>query len=88
MMGGGFGGAMGWGWIWPIILLLGLVALVWGLVRARTSHVTPGVRHDDRPRGTGDDRALEILRERYARGEISEQEMRDRSRALDEGFGG
>jgi len=85
MMGGGFGSAMGWGWIWPIILLLGLVALVWGLVRARTSRATPGVRHDDQPRATGQDRAHEILRERYARGEISEQEMRERSRALDEG---
>lgn len=90
MMGGGFGGGMGWGWIWPVVLILGLGALVWGLLRARTSSDGSGggdVRRDDRPQGMSHDRSREILRERYARGEISEEEMRERMRALDEGPG-
>ena len=88
MMGGGFGGGMGWGWIWPVVLLLGLAALVWGLLRARSSSSGGGeVRRDDRPQGMSHDRSREILRERYARGEISEEEMRERMRALDEGPG-
>ncbi len=71
----GFGAGMtGWGLVWPVLLVTGLAALVFGLVRARPS------RGD---RGAGD-RAREILRERYARGEITEDELRARMRTLDE----
>lgn len=85
-MMGGFGGGMGWAWIWPVILLLGLVALSWGLLRGRSASPGGGVGsdRDNRPQGVSHDQAREILRERYARGEISEEEMRERMRALDE----
>ena len=63
-------------WIWPILLVAGIAALVWGLWRAGTGGA---------PRGpSGQERAYEILRERFARGEITEQEYRERMRVLDE----
>nr|WP_090623249.1 SHOCT domain-containing protein [Natrinema salaciae] len=68
---GGWGGFGGWMFLWPI-LLFGLVALiaVWvaGLRR---------VARTDRP-----DHALEELRERYARGDLSEDEFERRRRKL------
>lgn len=84
MMGGGFGGDMGWGWIWPMLLVFGLAALLWGLWRARSSSQGESVSRGDRPRGVSHDRSREILRERYARGEITEEEMRERIRVLGE----
>jgi putative membrane protein len=95
---------MGLGWIWPVVLMLGLAALVWGLMHARASarvdehrddeHRDDEHRDDERradergvePRagGGGAGRAREILRERFARGEITEEELRDRLRVLDD----
>lgn len=83
-MMGGFGGGMGWGWIWPLVLVVGLALLAWGLFRARSARGGDGAGRDDRPQGMSHDRAREIVRERYARGEISEEEMRAQMRALDE----
>lgn len=68
-------GGAGWGgWIWfllaPILaaLLIGAAALagwlIWGATR--------------KPEGVSLDRAREILAERYARGELSPDEYRDR----------
>ena len=78
------GGAVGTGWGWPVILLVGLAALVWGLTRASRS---PRGQSAHSPRPTAGqppqrDQAQEILRERYARGEISEEEFHTRMRAL------
>lgn len=70
----GFG--MGFGWIWPVLLLAGIAVLVWGLTQATTG----GGRRE----ASGHERAREILQERFARGEITEQEYRERMRVLDE----
>jgi len=68
---------MGFVWIWPVLLVVGIVALVWGVWRATTV--------GGEARGaSGHERAQEILRERFARGEITEQEYRERMRVLDE----
>ena len=109
-MMGGYAGGMGLGWIWPVILVLGVVVLVWGLVRARSagdrragsgggtgaglwtrgreSSAEAPSRADEPGGGTGGGpgaaRAREILRERYARGEITADELRERMRVLDE----
>ena len=77
-----WGHGMGWdGWwsggamfglghlLWWALVLLAIVALVRWL--------TKGAR-----RGPGEDRALEILRERYARGEIDKNEFEARKRDL------
>lgn len=69
-------GAWGWGmmFMWVFWLVV-LVALVW-LILSR------GGRFGDRGAGSrGDERAVEILRERYARGEIDAETYR---RMLDE----
>ena len=80
-MGFAFGGDLGIAWIvgWPIVLLFwGLVvaAFVLGirwLIRAdrRGSHPAPAIPD-----------ALEILRQRYARGEIDEAEYERRRTVL------
>ncbi|HSK56041.1 MAG TPA: recombinase family protein, partial [Jiangellales bacterium] len=76
--GGGFG--MGWMWLWWLLLLVGVVVVVVGLTLAW--------RSGDRSRGAGTARgpssAREVLDERFARGEIDEEEYRARRRVLDE----
>lgn len=54
------------GWAWMFIWIAALLVMVWLLVR-----------HDDQPRAED---PLEILRERFARGEISQEEF-ERARA-------
>ncbi len=62
----GAGMMMGWGWLGMIVtvlLLIGIVVLiVWGL-----SNLTGAGR------GTGEQQALDILRQRHARSEISRE---------------
>lgn len=76
---GGFG--MGWAWLWWLLVLVGVVAVVVGLMWAGR-----GSRNrDDRggPSGTPESTARQILDERFARGEIDEEEYRARRRTLD-----
>ena len=69
-----YGYGMGLFWIWPLLLLVGIAVLAWGVIRATSS--TRAVQ----PSKTA--RAREILQERFARGEITEQELRERIRVL------
>lgn len=68
---------MGLHWAWWIVWLAIGMALLWGLARTLAWHPTDA-SSSDRDRAS----AEEILRARYARGEISEPEFRDRTRAL------
>jgi putative membrane protein len=71
MMGfGGFGMLGGGMFLWPL-LLIGLVLLL-----------VYGVGNRDRSDDTDQAQAIETLRERYARGELSEDEYGDRLRTL------
>lgn len=70
-----------WGWpMWLAMtigmtaMLITLLAIVWLIVRA----VGPPREHER----SGEDRALEELRVRYARGEISGEEFEERRRTL------
>lgn len=75
--GGGWGpgmmGGWGMGWlgpfmglaIWGLIIVGGIFLIRW-LIRASSGHPAPG--------GHGDN-ALEILRQRYARGEINKDQF-------------
>lgn len=79
MMMGGFGGmGMGIGWLWILALPVIMAAVVWQM--GAGGRWRRGAQEGGR---TQHDRAREILRERYARGEIAEDELRDRLRALD-----
>jgi putative membrane protein len=64
----GWGMALG-GWIWMGVWIVALLAMVW-LIVAGT-----------RPRGNHED-ALEILRARFARGEINKEEFEQARDAL------
>ncbi|GAC1607059.1 MAG: hypothetical protein NVS3B6_20780 [Pseudarthrobacter sp.] len=77
MMGYGYGG-MGimWPWMlaWFLLLIAGLVALVWVIVRlAQGGGQSPASRSGS---------ARSILDERYARGEIDDEEYRTRRETL------
>ena len=73
---------MGWAWgAWGIGMSL-MMLLFWGVVIAA---IVVGIRWllgQTRPAPPRPDTALDILRERYARGEISREEFEQRKRDL------
>jgi putative membrane protein len=78
MMGGWMYG-MGWGWL--ILLILVVIVLAVLLVpRGRSSRSQAGGGTAYPP--SSSDRAQEILKERYARGEISREEYEEMRRDL------
>lgn len=82
-MGNGMGG-MGWYWLFGALLLLGLTLLIVVAVRAPRGSVSRG-----HPTAVGDQppsrsQARSILNERYARGELSTEEYRERLQGLGE----
>jgi putative membrane protein len=66
----------GWGWLFMALLLAGLVLVVVVLVRALAGGIGGGG-------AAGQQRARQILAERYARGEVSTEEYQARLRALE-----
>ena len=70
-------GDHGWWVVWPLIWIAVIVGLVWFFMRRR--------RARDR---TGMDRARDILAERFARGELSVDEYRQRLSELQVDLGG
>lgn len=81
MMGNGWG--MGWMWFIGPLIIAGTVLLVVFLLRGNVTG-SPGGGESTRPQVPRDERsrAREILDERYARGEIDDEEYRDRLRHL------
>lgn len=71
MMNDGWGMFGGWGFLW-LLVFVGLVALVVSAVSGS----------DQSRNGEQPNRALAELRERYARGEINEEEFEKRRRTL------
>ena len=77
MWGWGYGGYGNWlGWLGPLVMVLFWAAVVTGIVFL--------VRFLTRQGGSRDreDSALEVLRKRYARGEINKEEFEDKRRDL------
>lgn len=76
MPGQGMGGGMmgGWGWLgllfW-LVLLVVVVAVVWRLLQGRGES-----------RGAAEESPLDILKRRYARGEIDREEFEAKKRDL------
>ena len=66
----------GWGVLWMIASWALIIAIIVFVVRAFSSG------SPERPERTED--AKKILDERFARGEISEEELRERARVLEE----
>ncbi|NBC89100.1 MAG: SHOCT domain-containing protein [Alphaproteobacteria bacterium] len=69
---------MGWGgwWFGPVMMLVVLAVLVLAIIGLWRLFSGP------RSASGGSDASLEILRERFARGEIDEQEFEARKKAL------
>lgn len=67
------GSMMGWLWIWPVLILIGLVLLGYLVFRLAQRRSGPGTQRAS---------AREILDQRYARGEIDEEEYRRRREGL------
>ncbi len=70
-----------WGWLGGVLMMLIFVALIAGGVLI----VLRLLGYDATRRSSG--RALEVLNERFARGEIDRAEYEDRRRALQDGQG-
>jgi putative membrane protein len=66
----------GWMWFWPLLVLAGLLLLIYGVVRLAQS--SPSVP-ENAQRGSS---ARRILDERFARGEIDEDDYRRRRAEL------
>jgi putative membrane protein len=84
-------GGMGFWWIFPLFMLLLMVACAVMLLRGRRSgagctHCGPGQAVDRAPHGARETdpaaSALEILNERFARGEMQHEEYEARKAAL------
>lgn len=71
--GGGFG--MGWTWLWWLLVIVGVVAVVVGLVRAGGPGGSRGGDTTERQSST-----RQTLDKRFARREIDEDEYRARRR--------
>ena len=81
LMGNGWGASWMW-FMWPM-MLVALVAMVVFLGRGKSNSTSSHGEDVSRStRDSGPGRAQEILADRYARGEISDDEYRDRLRHL------
>jgi putative membrane protein len=79
-MGSGMGWGYGMGWFWNIIMVAFWIAVIVGIIfLIRWLVVSTG--------GSGrsarsEDSALDILKRRYARGEINKEEFEEKKKAL------
>jgi len=69
---------MGWMWIWPVLILAGLVLVGFVVVRLAQGGAPSAPARSDSTGSAG----RRILDERFARGEIDEDEYRRRRDAL------
>ena len=73
---GGYGWGMGFGWIFMLLFWVILIVAAVMAIRAFSGTSQASAK----PRG---DRAMEILRERFARGEIGREEYEEKRRTLE-----
>lgn len=76
MMGPGMMYGYGGGWYMGIIMLVIWGLIIWGII-ALIRHFSE-TRHND----SYNDSALEILKKRYAKGEINKEEFEEKKKAL------
>ena len=79
MMGSGMMGGFGWGWFMPIFMVLFWGLVIWGIVALVRG--TSGPRSPDSTAPMADS-AIEVLKKRYARGEIGKEEYEEKKKDL------
>jgi|tagenome__1003787_1003787.scaffolds.fasta_scaffold18858723_2 putative membrane protein len=79
----GLGSGIGWMWLFWLLLLVGVVLLAVVALRAVGGGLTRGNRGAERLQQEPT-RARQLLDERYARGELTTEEYRERLRVLGE----
>lgn len=80
MMWWGFGPMGGWGWFGFALSIIFWIAVIWLIVAIFRSQAGP--RREEKGPPPPPRKPLEILQERYARGEIDEQTFRRMSELL------
>jgi putative membrane protein len=77
MMGPGMMAGFGWMWLIPVLGIAFLGLIIWAIVASvRSSNESKG------PDSSEADSALEVLKKRYARGEINKEEYEERKKDL------
>jgi putative membrane protein len=77
MMGPGMMGGFGFGWFMPVLMILFWGLVIWGVV-ALVRGLSGPKYYDSSAEGS----ALEILKRRYARGEVSKREYEEKKKEL------
>ena len=78
MMGPGMMGGFGWGWFMTVFCILFWGLVIWGIVALVRGQ--SGSRGSDSSKA---DSALEVLKKRYARGEIDKEEYEEKKKDLE-----
>lgn len=79
------GGGMGLMWVFGLLVLAGVIVLVVVLVTTLSGRSSnTGAPDHGRAPGADPGRGREILQERYARGELSAEEYRERLQTLED----
>ncbi len=73
----GFGGIGGYGWIMFIFMIIFWGLVIWGIVALIRAAGHREYHNPDRP-----DSAMEILKRRYAAGEITREEYEEKKRGI------
>ena len=77
MMGPGMMAGFGWMWLMPVLGIVFLGLIIWAIVASVRS--SNGSKGSDSSKA---DSALEVLKNRYARGEISKEEYEEKRKDL------
>jgi len=77
MMGPGMMGGFGGMWLMPIFMVIFWGLVIWGIVA-----LVRGLSKGDGGSSAPSDSALEILKKRYAQGEITKQEYEEKKKDL------
>jgi len=80
-MGSGMMGGWGMGWFGGIFMIVFWVLVIVGLIFL-IKWLVQTTRNDSQPGRSGSSRALDILHERYARGDIDRQEFEEKKKDL------
>ncbi|TDW29755.1 SHOCT domain-containing protein [Cryobacterium psychrophilum] len=76
---------MGWTWGFGLLAVAGVALIIYVVVRALSNNTTGKAGPPSTPSPPAPTRARLILDERFARGELTQEQYKDQLRTLDEG---